>query len=74
MRPRAKHAGKYAPEYAALGNKGGQITAGDERSDAIAGFKVDEFRDVLVPVKGVEEFVIAGIGDHKERARGHLLR
>ena len=40
-------------------------------SDAIPRFKMDEFRDVLVPVKGVEEFVIAGIGDHKERACGY---
>ena len=39
--------------------------------DAISGLEVDEFRDVLVPVKGIEEFVIAGVGDHKERARGH---
>ena len=37
--------------------------------DAIAGFEVDEFRDVLVPVKGIEEFVVAGVGYHKERAR-----
>ena len=41
--------------------------------DAIAGFKVDEFRDVLVPVKGIEEFVVAVVGEHKERTRSHLL-
>ena len=38
-------------------------------NDAITGFKVDEFRDVLVPVKGIEEFVVARVGNHKERAR-----
>ena len=55
---------------------GGRDGAGDSTegcvvvvcSDAITGFKVDEFRDVLVPVKGVEELVVAGIGKHKERA------
>ena len=49
-------------------SKGGVIVVS---SDAIAGFEVNQFRDVLVPVKGIEEFVIAGIGNHKERARGH---
>ena len=39
------------------------------RCDAIARFKVNQFRDVLVPVKGVEEFVVARVGYHKERAR-----
>ena len=39
--------------------------------DAITGFKVDEFRDVLIAIKGVEEFVVARVGNHKERARGH---
>ena len=55
------------------GNKGGQITAGGERSDAITRFEVNEFGDVLVPVKGIEEFVVAVVGDHKERTRSHLL-
>ena len=36
--------------------------------DAIARFKVNEFRDVLVPVKGVDEFVVTWVGKHKERA------
>ena len=40
-------------------------------SNAIAGFKVDEFRDVFVSIKGVEELVASGIGKHKEWARGH---
>ena len=39
--------------------------------DAITGFKVDEFRDVLVPVKGIEEFVASGIRKHEERTCGH---
>ena len=47
-------------------SKGGVVVV---RSDAIAGFEVDEFRDVLVPVKGIEEFVVAEVGNHKERAR-----
>ena len=41
------------------------------KSDAIAGLEMDEFRDVLVAVKGIEEFVVARVGKHKERARGH---
>ena len=49
-------------------SKGGVVVV---CSNAIARFKVNQFRDVLVPVKGVEEFVVAGVGDHKERARGH---
>ena len=61
------------------GDGGGVDCSGDSTeggvvvvsSDTISGLEVDEFRDVLVPVKGIEEFVIAGIGDHKERARGH---
>ena len=38
--------------------------------DAIARFKMDEFRDVLVPVKGVEEFVVARGRKHKQWACG----
>ena len=48
--------------------KGGVIVVS---SDAITGFKVDEFRDVLVPVKGVEELVASGIGEHEERTCSH---
>ena len=40
------------------------------RRDTITGFKVDEFRDVLVSVKGVEEFVVAGVRKHKQWACG----
>ena len=58
-------------------DSGGGDGAGDRaeggvvvvRCDAIAGFKVDEFRDVLITIKGVEEFVVAGVSKHKERAR-----
>lgn len=39
--------------------------------DAIARFKVDEFRDVLVAVKGIEEFVASWIGEHEEWACGY---
>ena len=39
------------------------------RCDAITGFKVDEFRDVLVAVKGIEEFVVAWVRKHKQWAR-----
>ena len=34
--------------------------------DAIARFEVNQFRDVLVPVKGVEEFVVARGRKHKQ--------
>ena len=41
--------------------------------DAITGFKVDEFRNVLVPVKGVEEFITcATLGE--KRPRRHRFR
>ena len=50
------------------GTEGGVIVV---CRDAIARFKVNQFRDVLVPVKGVEELVASGIGEHEERARGH---
>ena len=39
--------------------------------NAITRFKVDEFRNVLVSVKGIEKLVASGIGKHEERARGH---
>ena len=47
--------------------KGGVIVVS---SDAIARFKMNEFRNVLIAVKGVEEFVIAWIDKHKQWARG----
>ena len=40
------------------------------RRDAITGFKVDEFRDVLITIKGVEEFVVARGRKHKQWACG----
>ena len=46
--------------------KGGVIVVS---SDAIAGFEVNEFGDVLVSVKGIEEFVASRIGEHEEWAR-----
>ena len=75
---RGKAEGVFKVEVASR-NGGGVDCSGDRAeggvvvvsSDAIARFKVNQFRDVLVPVKGVEEFVVAGVGDHKERARGH---
>ena len=38
--------------------------------DAITGFKVDEFRDVLIAIKGVEELVVARGRKHKQWACG----
>ena len=38
--------------------------------DAIARFEVNKFGDVLVPVKGVEEFVVARGRKHKQWACG----
>ena len=48
--------------------KGGVVVVS---SDTIASLEVNQFRDVLVPVKGVEKLVIAGVCKHKERARDH---
>ena len=48
--------------------KGGVVVVS---SDTIASLEVNQFRDVLVPVKGVEKLVIAGVCNHKEWARGH---
>ena len=48
------------------GTKGGVIVV---RSDTISRLKVDEFRDVLVAVKGIEELIASGIGEHEEQAR-----
>ena len=75
---RGKAEGVFKVEVASR-NGGGVDCSGDGaeggvivvRRDAIASLEVNQFRDVLVPVKGVEEFVVAGVGDHKERARGH---
>ena len=60
-------------------NGGGVDCSGDSTEggivvvcrDAIAGFKVDEFGDILVTIKGIEELITPGIGEHEERARGH---
>lgn len=50
------------------GAKGGVVVV---RRNAIAGFKMDEFRNVLIAIKGGEELVASGIREHEERARGH---
>ena len=49
------------------GTEGGVVVV---CSDAIARFKMDEFRDVLVSVKGIEEFVVARGRKHKQWACG----
>lgn len=50
------------------GTEGGVVVVS---SDAITGFEVDKFRNILIAVKGIEEFVVARVGDHKERTRSH---
>ena len=50
------------------GTEGGVVVV---CSDTISGLEVDEFGDVLITIKGVEEFVVAGVGKHEQWARGH---
>ena len=72
---RGKAEGVFKVEVASR-NGGGVDCSGDRAeggvvvvsSDAIARFKVDEFRDVLIAIKGIEELVASWIGKHKERA------
>ena len=45
------------------GTEGGVVVV---RCDAISRFEVNQFRDVLVPVKGVEKLVVAGVRKHKQ--------
>ena len=49
-------------------SKGGVIVV---CRNAIARFKMDESRNVLIAIKGIEEFVASRIGEHEEQACGH---
>ena len=57
-----------------VGNGGGRDGAGNGAEggivivccDAIARFEVDEFRDVLIAIKGIEELVASWIRKHEE--------
>ena len=50
------------------GTEGGVVVVS---SDAITRFKMDEFGDILVTIKGIEELVASGIREHEEWTCSH---
>ena len=50
------------------GSEGGVVVMG---RDTVSGFEMDELRDILIAIKGIEELVASGIRKHEERTCGH---